>query len=351
MKKELHIESSADSLPRAWDSLCTSYFQRKTFLAHTERYNPCRQRYYLWYEDGRLQAGAIAYALRLDLLTFLRIRSPFRMNIVGVPCSVSCPGIFGEEAAVQALKQEIYRREKGFCLFLNLPQQTGVPGLVAGETLPTVIFRNPFSTWSEYLEGLRTHYRRRLKSILQKGEQLQIEQLPCRDFTGAMHELYLQVYSRSKDKLEKLDPAFFQYLPANFKLIVARKGDQLLGWVITLQDHDQYYFFLGGIDYRFNPTYNTYLLLLTAILKDGIEQGAGLIDLGQTAEIPKMRLGGACEQRYLEGRHRNALVQQLLQAGQSWLVYQRDVPQTHVLKQGKTVNGRRFTEHGAQLKE
>ncbi|MCB0629709.1 MAG: GNAT family N-acetyltransferase [Saprospiraceae bacterium] len=333
MRRELQIENAALHLPYAWDDLSDTYFQRKAFLQHTEEYNPCDQRYYLWYRDGELQAGAIAYSLRLDLLTFLRIRSPFRMNIIGIPCSVSSPGIFGKEEAVQTLKQEIYQREKGFCLFLNLPQQMEAPGKVAGETLPTIIFRNPFSTWSDYLEGLRTHYRRRLKRIWQKAKSLQIEQLSCRDFTREMHELYLQVYRQSKDKLEKLDQAFFQHLPSNFKLIVARKADQLLGWVITLEDNDQYYFFLGGIDYRLNRTYNTYFLLLTTIIKDGIEQGADLIDLGQTAEIPKMRLGGYREKRYLEGRHRHPLVQRLLQAGQSWLVYQREVPETHVLKQ------------------
>lgn len=335
MKSSIYIEDQAERLPEAWDQLSEYYFQRRDFLLHTEKFNPCRQRYYGLYQDGQLKACAVAYTLQLDLLTFLRIPSPLQMHIIGIPCSVSCPGIFGAEAAVLELKQQIYQREKGFCLFLNSLKATNQPEAISGATLPTVVFQHHFSSWEAYIAALRTSYRRRLNKILEKGKELSLEYLPCTAFTAQMYEQYLQVFHHSKDKLEKLDLAFFQHLPAAFQLIVARRRSEVLGWVITLSHEDQYYFFLGGIDYAANRRHETYFYLLTAILKDGITEGAKYIDLGQTAEIPKMRLGGQCQKRYLEGRHHNGLVRYFLRAGQSWLVYRRKIPETHVFSNQK----------------
>ncbi len=65
----------AINLPPGWDELADNYFQQSKFLLHTERYNPCQQRYYLCFDNGRLISAAIVYSLRLDLLTFINVKS------------------------------------------------------------------------------------------------------------------------------------------------------------------------------------------------------------------------------------------------------------------------------------
>jgi hypothetical protein len=331
----LHINQSAKQLPSEWDQLANHYFQKRAFLMHAEKYNPCRQRYYLLFKDNHLLAGAVTYTLSLDLFTFrgFHFRSPVQMHITGIPCSVSCPGIFGSKEVIELLKEEIYKREKGFCLFLNLPDPINAPTRIGGQTLPTIVFQNPFSNWNEYLEGLRTHYRHRLKKITAKGKMLQLESMSCRSFSPQMYKQYLEVYDHSDAKLEKLEFDFFRNLPEPFKLITANRDAQLMGWAITIFSEEQYYFFLGGVDYSTSHEYETYFQLLTAILKDGIALGAKTIDLGQTAEIPKMRLGGKSVARYMEGQHSNQIVHRLLKMGQPWLEYRREVPEHHVLKQ------------------
>jgi hypothetical protein len=94
---------SAFKLPPAWDDLAKIYFQKREFLIHTEKYNPCKQRYWLLEEEGKLKAGAVLYNLRLDLLTFIHLRSPLVMNIAGIPCSVSCSGFIGDHSYIQIL--------------------------------------------------------------------------------------------------------------------------------------------------------------------------------------------------------------------------------------------------------
>jgi hypothetical protein len=56
------------------------------------------------------------------------------------------------------------------------------------------------------------------------------------------------------------------------------------------------------------------------------------IDLGQTAEIPKMRLGGKLESRYMEAHHSNKLFNQLLKLAEKTLAYNRKVPMVNVFK-------------------
>ena len=325
-----HI-TKATELPHEWDKLTYSYFQRKVFLIHTEKYNLCKQRYYLSYENNTLISAAIVYSLRLDILTFLKLKSPIKMNIVGVPCSVSSSGIFGDNA-VQKLKNYIYSQEKGFLLMLNIKKKPINQKIASGKTLPNIVLKNTFKDWNHYLNSLRSDYRRRLKRIIKNSEQLDFEKLACSEFNLEMHQQYLQVYHRSKGKLEKLSLAFFQNLPSEFILTKCSKNNQLIGWNIALESDNIYYFFLGGIDYQQNKKYNTYLQLLTLILKDGIDKKVEYIDLGQTAEIPKMRLGGKAETLYMEAHHSNSFFNMLLKKFSHTLEYKVNLENSNPLK-------------------
>jgi len=91
-------------------------------------------------------------------------------------------------------------------------------------------------------------------------------------------------------------------------------------------------FFLGGIDYGTNSLYNTYFNILSGVLREGIEKNASLIDLGQTAEIPKLRLGGRIGEKVMLGYHSNRLVRNLLKVGKGVLEYSKTFPEHNVIK-------------------
>lgn len=303
MNPEFNYIKSAAQLPQEWDQTGDSYFQQRSFLLHAEKYNPCKQRYYTCSENGRLMAGAVVYTLGLSLLTFLKVKSTVNMQITGIPCSVSSPGIFGKPEAVEWLKKHISANEKGMVLFLNLPEKTKDFKGASGKTLPTIVFQNRFIIWENYLSQLRHPYRRRLSQILKNGKGLTLERTDCKVYDEEMYSQYLQVYEKSHEKLEKLGMDFFRHLPEAFKLTTCRYEGKLIGWNIACHWEKTFYFFLGGVDYKMNARFNTYFYLLTHLLKDGIESGATMIDLGQTAEIPKMRLGGVPVERYMEATH------------------------------------------------
>ena len=333
MMKEFLCIQEANKLPPEWDELADNYFQQTAFLAHTEKYNPCRQRYYLYTEYGKLISAAIVYTLHLDILTFIKVKSPIRMHIAGIPCSVSCPGIFGNNLGMDALKKHIYEVEKGFVLLLNLEEKPLAGSNASGNTLPTIVLPNHFADWQDYVESLRSGYRRRLNQINHPEKDLHFEKKPCSEFTETMYHQYLEVYRRSSGKLEKLSYNFFRYLPEDFTLTVCFRNNDVIGWNIAIYSQNTYYFFLGGIDYLRNKTYNTYFRLMSAIIRDGIEQKADFIELGQTAEIPKMRMGGKPVARYMEAHHSNLIFNKLLKLAGRLLEYRRKLENSNPLKE------------------
>jgi len=322
-------------LPREWDELANNYFQQINFLLHAEKYNPCQQRYYCCTDNGKLVSAAIVYTLQIDLLTFVKIKSPLKMTIVGIPCSVSSKGIFGNSSAVEVLKKHICKVEKGFILFLNLEEKPAGGSLASGKTLPTIMLKNHFLTWDDYLTALRSNYRRRLIRIDQNYRDLRFEKKLCSAFTDTMYRQYLEVYKRSRGKLEKLNFDFFKYLPQEFILTLCCKSETIIGWNIALENQGIYYFFLGGIDYKQNKNCNTYLRLLSNIVKDGIDNKSKVIELGQTAEIAKMRMGGKPETLYMQAYHSNFIVNILIKSLSSLLEYKKKLEKTNALKGGK----------------
>lgn len=319
--------NNVSELPDQWDELAGQYFQRREFLAHCEARNPCRQRYYLAREDGRLVAGAILYSLRLSLLTFARLNLPVMMQIVGIPCSVSCSGLIGQPDQTRALLGNLKKREKGLLLALNLGSENQVPhGVAAARTLPTLTLEHSFSTWDEYLTTIRSDYRRRIKNIETRSQKLRFRPQSCSGFSREHHDLYLQVLEKSDAKLEKLSLNFFRDLPGGFQMISAEREGRLAGWAITLNAPEGFYFFLGGVDRAENIAHAVYLRLLVEVVRQGIELGSRHIDLGQTAEIPKMRLGGECHPLYLGATHSNPIVRPILRGASGILGYRRRVP-------------------------
>lgn len=326
---------SAQELPPAWDDLAQVYFQKRAFLAHADQYNPCRQRYYLAFDGKKVQAAAVVYTLAIDLFTFSNIPSPVRMSVIGLPASISPPGIFGEGEGIGYLIKHLLQVERGLILGLNLPPETDTHRGLKMRMLPTVELAHSFHDWETYLDGLRSPYRRRCCQILERSTGLQIQQSSCQSFSQQHYELYLQVLKRSSTCLETLRQGYFENLPDNFYLTTYYKEGEMLCWHINCRDEDQdrLYFFFGGNNYRFNHIYETYFNNLLGVLREAIEEGYSHIDFGQTAEIPKMRLGGQIVPKALFIYHRNTFFLYLLKQLKRFLEYRRVLPAHRVFKQ------------------
>ena len=184
--------ASSKQLPDAWDRLATTYFQKRAFLSYLEKYNPCHQRYYLAYVSNELASVAVVYTRQIDLLTFLKIHSPLQMHIVGIPCSVSSPGIFGDHQVCVKMRDHIYQSEKGLCLFLNLLAPLKPTRHLNGTTLPSIVLNNKHASWYAYMHDLRADYRRRLIRIMQGQNGQPFTKLECCTFSQEMYDNYYE---------------------------------------------------------------------------------------------------------------------------------------------------------------
>jgi len=190
-----------------------------------------------------------------------------------------------------------------------------------------------FHSWEDYLSSLKSAYRRRIKLLTASFETIRKRPIPCSQFDDKMYGQYIEVLRRSKGKLETLSFGFFQNLPPEFELTAFYHAEVLTGWMITVSFRKKLYFFLGGIDYTLNRQYHTYFNILAEIIKEGIEMKASVIDLGQTAEIPKIRLGGKPVEKSMLGYHSNPLIRQFLKMGRRLLEYPVKVNENHVFKE------------------
>ncbi len=327
----IEVIKSAKELPDEWDQIAGEYFQRKEFLIHTEAYNPCNQCYYILKEKGHIVAGAVVYTLALDIFTYLKIKSPIKMRICGMPCSVSASGLLGTNGI--DLLPAIFEQERGLKLFLNLDELPEFK-VAAGLTLPTIIVNTPFSSIKEYELAMRYEYRRRYKKSRTSFINVNAISSDCSAFGESEYRLYLEVLKRSSGKLETLSQAFFANLPAIFKLTRFYFGEKLLGWHITVQYEETLYFFLGGIEYNLNNHYETYFNMLYDIIELGIRNKVKRVELGQTAEVPKLRTGGFIAKKYMVAQHSSPLFNSALKLAKGMLEYRCKLTQNHVFKEG-----------------
>jgi GNAT acetyltransferase-like protein len=323
----------AEDLPASWDALAANPFQRREFLAHCERENPCGQRYHLLRRGGEVEAGAVVYSLRIDLLAFLGVGSPLTMQVVGIPCSVSSSGLLGAPEAQRRLLGGVLEGERGMVLVLNLEEAPDDLQVAVGRTFPDVVLENRFRSFDQYRHALRAPYRRRLDEIVRREAELTIETGPCDRFSEEMHRMYLAVLRRSEGRLEQLTERFFRTLPPAFRLTTFHREGRLRGWIITVADGDRFWFFLGGQDYDGDPR-ALYLVKLLAVLRQGIASGARTIVLGQSAEIPKLRLGGTCREKTMLGWHHRWMMRGFLRLGATALSYRRRPPPARVFRKG-----------------
>ena len=319
-------------LPPAWDELAGTCFRTRAFLEHCERNNPCHQRYYGLWRGADLVAGAIAYDLTLDVLTFQNVRSPLRMTVIGVPCSVAWPGLLGKPAHTNPLLAAVLERERGLVLGLNSAPRPTLPGLVQGPTLPTVVLEHEHASFDAYLAAQRSDYRRRHHQITAAMAGAERIEGPCGELTERGYGLYLGAYERSEAKLEKLSHGFLAQLPAPFRLTRFERAGDLLGWHISAVEPDRATFFMGGVDQGLNTEHKTYFNLLFDVIRAGIQAGAPVIDLGQTAEVPKLRTGATLQPRGMFAWNRWRPVRSALRQAAPWLVYGEGFEQPRVFK-------------------
>jgi predicted N-acyltransferase len=175
-------------------------------------------------------------------------------------------------------------------------------GYTLGQSLPMNMFGRKFNDFEQYLAALKAHYRqdiRRSKKKLDKAG-LTLARIPGgpeleKLYSAEVHELYLAVVERAESKLEILPREFFLAMAREFRECISftyiRSGERIVAFNWALRSGQAYRFMFCGIDYKSNEEAELYFNLMYAELDNGFRADVAAIEVGQTADLFKARLG------------------------------------------------------------
>ncbi len=169
------------------------------------------------------------------------------------------------------------------------------------ETEPNMVLslRPGWKSYDDYLASLTSKYRSGIRNaVLTPIEDAgcvveHLENLAA--FQDRLFELYKSVQMKAGFRPFQLPLDYFEGLQrtagALFRCSVIRKGDTILGFLITLADGDTAIAYHIGFDRDAAADLPIYLRLLHAGIADAIELGCKQISYGRTALEPKASLG------------------------------------------------------------
>jgi hypothetical protein len=332
MERIIKKASLPEHLNIHWDLLADFYFQKTEFLAHLHRHNPCAQRYYELYRDGLLVAATVVYTLKVNLLTFVNIPSPFKVQIIGIPVSVATPPMIGDPAEFEYFLLELISKESGLILGVNFEEDYLKGKVLNLRTLPTVILNLEGTNLTSYEKALTYNYRRRFQRIREKFSNVHVVKTDCSAFSEEHYGLYLEIMKKTTTKLETLSLNAFRELPTNFILTTYYTDKVMLCWNVICKDVKTMFFFFGGMNYLLRDQYQSYNNNLIRIISAAFENEYAVVDFGQTAEVAKTRLGGKLSERRMFAYHKNPLVLYLLCLFKNAFTYSKLPEICHVFK-------------------
>jgi predicted N-acyltransferase len=313
-----------------WDGLNAPYglFHTHRFLRAVEEGSGGVSFWYLlFYEGDRLVGSAplSLFGVRLDLFlgqtpqrlvaAIRRIWTSFllpKILFCGLPISIGKHTIaFAEDVDPHALLDRlveemdaIARTEHVGLLCVKEFEQEDLPGVGAlprngflcVPSLPYARLPLRWDSFDSYLGGMRHGYRRAvLRSLRKLGDARLVvggEEVCSAD---RFFVLYLNVMERATTKLEILTREFFRRLYGrcgeDLRVIALLDGNEVLGAALCMVDGRRMTFMLVGLDYTARDAHDVYFNLIYGIVRNAIETGCTVLDLGQTSNWLKSRIG------------------------------------------------------------
>lgn len=183
-------------------------------------------------------------------------------------------------------------------------------GYLLKDSLPVNMFERNFRDLADYLGAMRSHYRNPVKRSLRKAEKagIRFEEVYgnegiSRIYTEEVHDLYNAVFNRANNQFERLPAAFFQEIARRFGeqavCTFAYYKDTVVAFLISLRTAKVFKMMFIGINYEINRKSDLYFAIMYKHLDCALRQNVSEIDIGQTADDFKLRLGCHQVPRYL----------------------------------------------------
>lgn len=198
-------------------------------------------------------------------------------------------------------------------------------GYRRADSLPMNYFPTHFRDFDHFCDSLRSRYRRQIVRSRKKLQRAGLRVVHLRGgmgfdelYTDDVHRLYLAVLNRAPIQFERLPAQFFRELarafPEESAFTLICQGERVVGFTCGLFHQQAYHNFFCGLDYELNAEAELYFNLLYEDLSYALQQNVRSIQIGQTADEFKMRVGCSREPRYFYVKVRDPGLQLLLRA-------------------------------------
>jgi predicted N-acyltransferase len=173
------------------------------------------------------------------------------------------------------------------------------------------VLESGFADFDAYVAALKTNYRKQIKASQRRLDDggvairaiMDTDEI-VRTYDERVYQLYLALMQRASYKLETMPHRFFIELAQRFSghvtLLVAERDAEVLGCVWVLEAGDAaYLMWVGSRESEENDALDLYFNLAYAGLAQGMTRGFRHLELGQTADAFKARLGAGHSMRYV----------------------------------------------------
>lgn len=323
-------QDNAQALPAEWDLLAgDNYALQRSFLTILERTQPCGQRYHLFYTtDGKLDSIVLTFQTRMNLMQYTRFRWMENATLVHVPFSVTRPGqVIG--AATRSEVEAFIRSIRGYRIVMNWRDEAGFAGLATGPMSPQLSLTLRWPDFDSYWRSLRSPYRRRAQLAMRKGKDLQFRILADnKKFNSRLYQLYRHVNFKSRIRIETLSQAYFQEIPA--RIVVCSWNGHDIGFLQLIENHQELVWAFVGYDPEFNQRFDVYHNMLLYMVRYAICQGFQVLEMGQTAEDAKLKLGARYTPLKILVGHSHPILDWCMRHMLPWLSYTPPAAKFHV---------------------
>ena len=216
-------------------------------------------------------------------------------------------------------------------------------GAVPTEPNMVLLLDTGWRSHGDYLDSMLSKSRSDIKRLFRKFADAGCAIARLVDLAAhqdTLQALYLQVHGNARFRPFTLPASYWPALAAcggeNVVLHVARQGERIVGFVLSLKDGDTAFAYHIGFDRAAAAEgIPVYLRLLHASLEQAIAFGCRRVSFGRTALEPKARMGCVPEPTYVWARHRHPMFNQLVQPLLR-LVEAEQAPAITPFKQGAT---------------
>jgi len=191
------------------------------------------------------------------------------------------------------------------------------------ETDPNMVLTIPpaWKSFDDYLNSLASKYRSGAKKIVRDVENAGITLEVISDpapIADRLLELYLNVQCLAAVRPVTIPASYLPTLAgalgSDFRCTVAKKNDEIVGFITSIRDGQTSVGYFVGFDYPTNETAPLYFRLLQICIDDAIRFGCTEVSFGRTALEPKARMGARPQPMEVWLRHRQPVMNWMIRS-------------------------------------